>query len=237
MRLTRCRRRLAGEEGFTLIELLVGISIGLVVLFAALTITEVGAKSASRTSDRAEVTQRSRTAMNQIVQGLRSQVCFDGTTPPIATGTADSVTYYAQVANDPTFTPEQRTLTFNSAANTIVETITPPSGPTRSRTLATNVERAGTVPVGTTPFLQYYTFDGAAPVTPPLDASLTSDPIPANSVRKVIRVDVAFRTRPTSGRLDDARKVDLEGTVYTRNSDFTDQSTGAQTRTWGPRCD
>ena len=86
------------------------MAIGMVVLLAIISLTEVGARSASRTTDRADATQRSRLAMTNITQALRSQVCPSATKPPVATATKDTatgveqLTYYA----DPTLWDSRR---------------------------------------------------------------------------------------------------------------------------------
>ncbi|MGZ8801209.1 MAG: PilW family protein [Mycobacterium sp.] len=250
----RFQARLGAQGGFTLIELLVSILIGMVVLSGVLALTEVAARSASRTSDRAETTQRSRTAMTRIVQSLRSQVCPSATVPPIESGTQDAngveqVTYYTDLQGldatnpSPVFAPQRERLTFDprNGGSIVLDTYRPttttppfswPATPTRSRTLAT---RVGTV--GTTPFLRYYGFESATP--PPLGVPLsttTTVPVPANSIAKVVRVDVSFQTQPSSGNPDPGRDADMQSSVYLRNTDYTNQ-TGAGARPWGPRCD
>lgn len=236
--MNRLRDRLGDERGFTLIELLVTILIGIIVMFAALALTEVGARSTARTTDRVETIQRGRTALTQMVQGLRSQVCRDSATPPVVSGDGSSIVFYSDVDNSPAFVPQKRQLTLSSGS--IVERLwlpspatgppwTYPATPTRTRTLIANVAT-----VGATPFLSYYSYDGT-PLSTPLSTDTTSAVLPANSIAKVVQVDVSFRTRPSSGNTDTLRQSDLETSVYLRNTDYTGVS-GTAGRNWGPRC-
>ena len=250
--MSRLHSRLGDERGFTLIELLVTIMIGIIVMSAAMGLTEVGARSTARTTDRVETIQRSRTALTQIVQGLRSQVCRDSATPPLVTGDGSSVTYYSDVDNQATFAPQKRQLSLVSTGKPedprIEEKVWlplpvagPPSGPpwtyddlnpTRTRTLVSRVST-----VGATPFLRYYSFEGTVPLAEPLSTDTTTAPLPTNSIAKVVRIDVSFRTGPSSGNTDAVRQSDLETSIYLRNTDYTDLSPTTYSRTWGPRCD
>ena len=237
--MSRLRSRLGDERGFTLIELLVTILIGIIVMSAAMGLTEVGARSTARTTDRVETIQRSRTALTLIVQGLRSQVCRDSATPPLVAGDGSSVTYYSDVDNQATFAPQKRELTLTGGS--IVERLWLPAtgppwtylaAPTRTKTLASNVTT-----VDTTPFLRYYSFEGTVPLAEPLSTDTISAPLPTNSIAKVVRIDVSFRTGPSSGNTDAVRQSDLETSIYLRNTDYTDLSPTTYSRTWGPRCD
>jgi type II secretory pathway pseudopilin PulG len=225
----------------TLPELLVVTMIGVVVLSAALLLTEISGRASDRVTDRVEVVQRARSAMETIVQQLRSQVCLDGETPPIATGTGNSVTFYANLSSTPDYLPQRRTLTYDPASRTIVEqlyrtTSTAPPwtfGPTpsRTRTILTNVTA-----LPDTPFLRYYSFDGSTPLAVPLSTNTTSNPLVANSIAKVVRIDIAFQILPSDGNEEGARRSSFRTSVYLRNTDYGDRNTTSG-RTWGPRCD
>ena len=78
--LDRIRRE---ERGFTLVELLVATSLGTVVLLAAGVLSTSMLNAQTRISDRSEAIARGRTAMEQIVQQLRSQVCLGPGYPSI----------------------------------------------------------------------------------------------------------------------------------------------------------
>lgn len=247
------------ERGFTLIELLVAMLIGIVVLGAALSLMEAGARSSTRTTDRADVTQRGRNALTQVTRGLRSQVCPADETPPIASGDAGSVVYYSDTDGDAYFAPQRRRvwldLSWKGGRGAIRESVvasdqTSAQGPgatgwTFTGTPAERVLLEDVTTAASTPFLRYYSFDGTQ-LTAPLSTDTTSNPLPANSIAKPVRVDVGFRTLPSrpsaatgvpSGtQTDPTRDSDFATSIWLRNSDFTDQSQTETNRAWGPRC-
>jgi prepilin-type N-terminal cleavage/methylation domain-containing protein len=259
-RLSQVRR---DEAGFTLIELLVAMALGMIVLGAALALMDSGARSSTRTTDRVDVTQRGRNAMNQVQRSLRSEVCLDSKTPPITSGDDNSLRYYADSDGDPYFRPQWRTLYYDSAwkggRGAIRETVytadqaSAPftfTGTPTDRVLVEDV----TLQPGT-PFLRYYAFDdtttatdeGASPLGTPLSTNVATDPLPANSMAKVVHIDVSFRVFPTragdvsgapvANQNDASRDSDFDTSVWLRNSDYTDQVQDAQkNRVWGPRC-
>lgn len=253
----RPTRLLREERGFTLVELLVSMTIGMVVLISAIGLMDSGARSSQRTHDRVDTTQRGRTTMTQIQRHLRSQVCLDADTPPITSGDATTVTYYTDADTDAYFVPQKHVLWYESSwkggRGAIREYIyradqaapqAPPApawtfaGAPTTRVLMEDVGLQAGVP-----FLRYYSF--SAPLTPvstPLDTDLDNDTLPANSMAKVVRVDVSFRALPgrqvdstgppTGNQTDALQDSDFDTTAYVRNSDYTDQDE----RIWGPRC-
>jgi prepilin-type N-terminal cleavage/methylation domain-containing protein len=236
----RIRNRLAAQDGFTLIELLVATAIGVLVISAAMYLTEVAGRTAARVEDRVDSAQRARIAMDRIGRELRAQVCLDGTTPPIIVGDANSVTFYSDYDAVDNFRPEKRRLTFSATGNgSIVEEIYDttstqapwafPATPTSTRTLLTYVGLDNG-----TPFFTYYSRDVAGPLATPLSTNTTSRPLAPNSIAKVVRVDIAFETRPTSGRTGPERRSRLSSTVVLRNVD--NAATDTSGITWGPRC-
>jgi prepilin-type N-terminal cleavage/methylation domain-containing protein len=258
------RTRVRSEQGgFTLIELMVSMTIGMVVLGAAFALLDSGARSSTRTEDRVDVTQRGRIAMNLIQRRVRSQVCLDSTTPPITSGDDTSVQFYTDTDNDPYFRPQWHRIFYDSAwkggrgairdtTYTADQTTAPFTftGTPVDRTLVQDV----TLQPGK-PFLRYYAFDdattpadeGASPLATPLSTNISVDPLPANSMAKVVHIDAAFRVLPTragdvSGpptgtQTDGSRDSDFDTSVWVRNSDYTDQAQNAQkNRVWGPRC-
>jgi type II secretory pathway pseudopilin PulG len=234
------RTRLAAEDGFTLIELLVTALIGMVVISAALLLTEVAGRSAARVEDRVETSQRARIAMDRIVRQLRTQACLNAGTPPIVSGDANQVTFYSDYDALAEFIPQKRRLVFGTTGDgSIVEdlyqttsTQAPwgfPTAPTRTRTLLTHVGRDGS-----TPFLRYYSRDVSGPLTTPLNSDISTIPLPVNSIAKVVRVEVTFEAGPTSGRPGPERRSRVNSTVSLRNADYA--VTDSAGNTWGPRC-
>jgi prepilin-type N-terminal cleavage/methylation domain-containing protein len=126
--------RLRDERGFTLIELLVSSTIGLVVLFGALTTLESSQRAQSKVSDRSEAIARGRGALEQLVQQLRSQVCIGAGAPAIIYADNSRVTFYADLTNVYTgnpsendFVPAKRDLIFSSTAGKLTEYVYPGS--------------------------------------------------------------------------------------------------------------
>jgi len=228
------------EDGVTIVELLVVCLIGIVVLSAAAGLTESSARSSARVTDEVEVAQRARLAMEQITRQLRSQVCLDTATPPIADGQDASITFYNEIDSNPDFSPKRQRISYSPASGgSIVQeswttTSTGPPWsfpePRKSKVLLTNV---GQLPGQ--PIFRYYTFDSAGALTAPLDATLLT-PIAPNSTARVVRVEVSFEALPTGGSTEQSRRSGLRSSVYLRNTDHSDGDPAA-TRTWGPRCD
>jgi prepilin-type N-terminal cleavage/methylation domain-containing protein len=257
--LTQLRR---DDSGFTLIELLVAMALGMIVLGGAVTLMDSGARSSTRTADRVDVTQRGRNAMNVIQRALRSQVCLDSNTPPITMGDDNTIRYYTDSDADPYFRPQWRTLYYDSAwkggRGAIRETIYTADQASAPFTFTgTPVDRVLVQDVTlqpNTPFLRYYAFDdtstpadeGASPLATPLSTNISNDPLPANSMAKVVHVDVSFRVFPTragdvsgprtSYQTDTTRDSDFDTSVWLRNSDYTDQANSLKNRVWGARC-
>jgi Tfp pilus assembly protein FimT len=231
------RRRLAGERGFTLIEMLVSIALGIVVLAALAMLLDSSGRASTRLADKAETVQRLRIGVDRIARVLRTQVCADSDTPPIVSGTADSITFYSDTNTTSDFSPKTVQITFDSAAGTVVQKTwnstaanVTSTTPDRTRSLLDKASR-----IGNTPFLSYYSWvDLANAVAVPLSPSLDSDSLPDNSIAKIVRVDVALQASPTGGNPDVARKATMTTSIYTRNADFSGQASAG--RTWGPRC-
>lgn len=257
--------RLAREQrGFTLIELLVVMLIGIVVLGAAMTLLEAGARSSTRTTDRVDVTQRGRTTMAQLTRRLRSQVCVDSQTPPIVSGASNDVIYWSDTDGDPYFTPQKHRIFYDSTSKggraAITEYVYNPDqtasqGPpwTYSQAPKVRVLIEDLTAQPGKPFLRYYAFDdtstpfdeSSTPMSSPLSQTITGDVLPANSLAKVVRIDVAYRVRPSrsnnadsgppvGNQTDTDRAGDFDSSIWVRNSDYTDQGLGD--RTWGARC-
>ncbi len=229
------------EDGVTIVELLVVCLIGIVVLSAAAGLTESSARSSARVTDEVEVAQRARLAMEQITRQLRSQVCLDTATPPIADGQDASITFYNEIDSNPDFSPKRQRISYSPASggSIVQETWTttstgPPWSfpePRKSKVLLTNIDP----PLPDQPIFRYYSFDGGGELTTPLDATLLT-PIAANSTARVVRVEVSFEALPTGGSTEQSRRSGLRSSVYLRNTDHSDGDPAA-TRTWGPRCD
>jgi type II secretory pathway pseudopilin PulG len=97
------------ERGMTLIELLVGISMGLVITFAAFLAIDSASKMGIRTDSRIDAVNRGRNAMSQITTAIRAQQCYNGTRPTL--WAADSgMEFYSSISPmaTSTFQPVER---------------------------------------------------------------------------------------------------------------------------------
>lgn len=215
-------RPIADERGYTLIELLTAISIGLVVLMGAFTVIEVALRTSQRTFDRVDVTQRGRTAMEQVVQDVRAQVCL-GSSAPVISADRNQVKFYADLKPRSPAVPDVRQLTYDPTAHTLVETVwagsgsapntTFPSTPTRTRTLLTNV-----APLAGSPgIFTYYTYGTSTPATP--DVELAS-PLSSTDAGRVAEIGIAYLAQPTSAARSD-RGIAFQDEVYARLADPT----------------
>lgn len=244
------------QSGFTLIELLVSMSVGMVVLAAVMLLMDSGAHSATRTSDRVELTQRGRAVTNAIQKVLRSQVCLDDSTPPISYGDRNIVQFYTDTDADPLFVPAQHKIQYlagyKGGRGEIIDqtsstTQTASQGPPWTLDQVKNYLLAEDVTlIPGKPFLTYYSWNlPSAAMSEPLSTTNSGASVPLNSEARVTHIQVNFRLRPqaatnnSSGSVgnqnDPSRDGDVSTDVYVRNSDYyTD--TDAKNRVWGPRC-
>lgn len=215
------------QRGFTLVEMLVATTIGVGVLLAAFTLSSSLLHAQTRISDRSESIARGRTAMEQLVQQLRSQVCLGPGYPSITYGDSSRIVFHADLANR-TFVPEQRELTYASgsiAERTYAGTQTggqPPftfaRTPSRTRVVLDRMtlrrERGVDVP-----FLRYYMFDGSDPIRP---SRLLAVPLSASDAARVVQVTVSFAALPSRGGSGAASPEPFTANVYVRTADPTD---------------
>jgi prepilin-type N-terminal cleavage/methylation domain-containing protein len=177
--------RLAGEEGFTLVELLVAMVVGLVVIFAALSVMGGSWRLNAKTTDHIQTTDRGRVAMDKITQLLGGRTCLQSETPAqgaLVTATNDQIEFYASVTSEtaPRLVVERRRLTYRPTTKDILfEAWTgsaPPPTPPPAKTTTPTVTRTlaqGVAPAGTTPIFRYYVAEGALAqptlrLTPPI---------------------------------------------------------------------
>ena len=210
------------EQGFTLIELLVGMTVGTVVMLAAFGLVDSGSAASKRVTDRVEATQIGRSAMEEVMQDLRSAVCVwqGGTTylkPFADVSNATQVTFYRQLygspsgASDPgrtgTVAPQKVVLAVTGGK--LVETIYNPAGdgplgtptpapwtwPTISAThgLAANVQP---VSAGADYFTYYAYPTGAAAPTGATALSLGGGNVAAADLPRIVKVRVQFLFGP-----------------------------------------
>lgn len=212
-------RRARNQDGFTVVELLLTLTIGLVVLGAALSVMDRAVAHNRDVQSRSDAVARGRTAMDQAVRVLRSQVCglADETATSIAAGTATSVTFYADFG-DGTGAPARHVLSLNPETGVLLDeqydgvasatgTFTWPSEVSATRRFGHNFEQAGETPV-----FQYFGFDTA---DPPRATRPLATPLSSTAVGEVSRVVVTFRAKPERGAA--TLGTTLQDEVFTRS--------------------
>ena len=194
------RIKLGREDGFSLTELLVSIPIGVVLLTAVLVMMRVSIRQSANVTDRTEAIQRGRTAMERVTRQLRSQVCPTTTGTALTTADANTLTLYVDMTGG-SATPERRTITYDSAAQTLTEyeyvatggtwpalTFSNfPNSPTRQRQLLNNVTAVSGVP-----FFRYYQYDSNGNVS----TNPMTTPVAAANLPRIVNVAVSFVSRP-----------------------------------------
>jgi prepilin-type N-terminal cleavage/methylation domain-containing protein len=218
--------RLRDGRGFTLVEMLVATTVGTAVLLAAFTLSSALLHAQTRISDRSESIARGRTAMEQIVQQLRSQVCLGPGYPAITYGDNNHITFYADLANR-TFVPQRRDLQFANGTLTELDYDGSATGgqppfsfsgtPSRTRAILNRLQLQ-TSGRASVPFFRYYSFDGNNPIRP---ARLLATPLSANDAQRVVQVTVSFQALPSRGGSGTVAEP-FTANVYVRTADPTD---------------
>jgi prepilin-type N-terminal cleavage/methylation domain-containing protein len=220
------------QAGFALTELLVAMTVGLIVLLAAFLLLDRAHGASNEIADRQDAVQRGRQAMEYLTRQIRSQVCLGNTTEPITFGSADRVTFYADLS-DGSKNVERRTLEYSPTAKTITEYVYPGIGtypnltfsatPSETRTLLTKVERV-TTPA--TPFLRYYAYDAAGA---PGALRELATPLSAADAPLVVMVKIAYVAMPERAVPRSRDATTFFNDVYVRLANPT-------VPTQGPRC-
>ena len=219
-------QRARREDGFTLVELLAAMSIGVVIVLAALMVLDTSVKTTTRTQQRVDAVQRGRAAMDDITRQLRSQVCL-GKVASMVEARTDSVTFYGDLTDGTTGTPPQRrTLTYaggkltqNVEAGTGMPPATQWLTAPNTTTLLSDV---GTDPAltaaadGTRPVFRYYAFS-QDPV-PQLVGPLAT-PVSAAVLPTIVKISVAFGVRRSGAPATDAPMTVMQDDVYIRSAD------------------
>ena len=217
----RIRRRLRDQRGFTLVELLVSMTIGVAVLLATFAIFDSALLAQGRVDDRTDSIARGRTAMEQIVQQLRSQVCLGPSLPAIEYGDDDEVRFYADLANT-TFVPERRVLRFAGGALTESDYSGRASGGSPPYTFSTTPSRTRVIldrMAGTgVPFFTYYGFDGR---TPPQPTNQLPVPLSNTDRALVVQIRVSYMALPSRASSSSTGEP-FEADVFVRTADPSD---------------
>ena len=234
----RLADRMQDERGFTLVEVMAAIAVGSALMIAILSMTDLSGVTATKTTERVDVSQRGRQAMEEVVRVLRSQVCPDAGTPALVGGTGTSayqVTVW--IAQSPTAAPERHVLAWDTNSNALVDTRYASDGTSTARTIATNIKPPG--PVGSNQpvfrFLRYQSGDTSKPtlaLAPPLSSS---------DAAAVAEIDVSFRVLPTRADPNavsySTQSATFSSQVFARTADPNNvNKTTSQPAPLGPTC-
>jgi prepilin-type N-terminal cleavage/methylation domain-containing protein len=232
----RIGARLRDERGYSLPELLVATMVGVIVLMGALTILETSQRAQARVSDRSESIARGRTAMEQIVQRLRSQVCIGSGSPAVIYGDATHVTFYADLRDGYTdasrdwgtnvFVPSKMDLAYANGA--LTETVYGGTADTsRSATFPYIFSTTPSLrrvivdkiaPRPGLPFFTYFSFSASDPIEP---TNQLTTPLAAADRDNVVQITVAFQSLPS--RLNSAYAGEpFTANAFVRTADPTD---------------
>jgi prepilin-type N-terminal cleavage/methylation domain-containing protein len=224
------------ESGYTLTELLVAMTVGLIVLLAAFTLTDHATSLSNEIADRQDAVQRGRQAMENLTRQLRSQVCLGETTEPITEGTPTRIKFYADLGDGST-NIEQRLIEYDAVNQRITEKVypgvgtypdlsfAPESSPARTRRL---LDKADEVKVGGVdqPVFRFFAFRvGGAPG----DLQQLPTPLSSSDASRVVMVKIQFVALPARTVPKDRDATTFYNDVYVRIADPTRP-------TEGPRC-
>jgi hypothetical protein len=222
--------RLRREDGFTVMEMLIAVTVGFVVLSAALGLLESTVRMNTGVMAKTDAMQRGRIAMDSVTQQMKAQVCLDYNHPAILAGSdADTVTFYSDFSKEGK-TPFKRKLTFDTTKNELnvftyqtPSTAVPPPAdtypatPTSAMTLLQGVYRQrDDVANKDVPFLRYYAYKIVNGRTVP-EEELTP-PLNDAQAARVARIDINYFVLPT-GSKDQSQGVNLSDQVMARHAD------------------
>ncbi|MDX6718393.1 MAG: hypothetical protein QOJ63_647 [Solirubrobacteraceae bacterium] len=210
----------SGEDGISVVETVLAAALGLVILSAALLTLERAFTANRQVFDRVEASQRARVAMDWMTRELRSSVCPDPFTAALISGSANSVSFFADLG-DGTKPAVKYTLTYDQSKRTISESrydgtgaspsTTWPTTPTSTRVLIANVVTAGSEPA-----FRFNAFDTASPPRPTI---VLPTPLTAAGVASASRITMTFSALPTGRSTQSPLVTTLQDQVDLRSAD------------------
>lgn len=225
--IAHARRRLRSQDGDSLTELLVAMVLGLIIIFASLSMLDGSSRLAARTQAHVDATRRGRLAMEEITRVLRSQLCLGPGTPPISQGLNSSVMFYANLGTVDA-PPHRFTLRLTAGSwwlDEYVGTGTPPSLVWPSTPASSKLLLTGVTPTSGVPVLRYWAFGSTQPIQPDL---LLPTPVSAADAARTVQISVAFVVSPDPRLGQPQSNVTLRDAVYVRTATPTDPSHGPQ---------
>ena len=215
--------RLRSQAGFTLPELIVAMAIGMATVLAVYAVLDTSIKQSNNIAGRVNATQRGRIAMDIITRQLRSQVCYNATTPAMVSATDDAVKFHADLS-DGGRAIEQREISFNPTTRVLTEKtwagVGAPLGfptETLSRRLLDDVTRR--VAPDNPEIFRYYAYNN---LTPPRPNLRLNTPLNATDLARVAKIEIGFMTLPPGAKSVPAGTVTLQNEIYVRVADPND---------------
>ncbi len=220
--------RFHAEQGFTLIEMLVTLMTGVVIVLAAFAILDVSLTQSSRISERVEVDQRARLAMEKILLELHSSCVADNINPVQKESKGSEIRLISEPGSAAAFTTvtEHRIKLENGK---LIDTSYPStsgegeswkfpegeSGSSGSKILLTNVSESVTSTGTKIPIFQYYRYvNGNLSITPQLTSSTES--LEGKQAEETAEIAVTFTASPTTNEASGGRSVELSDTAVLR---------------------
>ncbi|HEX8157517.1 MAG TPA: hypothetical protein VF526_09035 [Solirubrobacteraceae bacterium] len=210
----------SGEQGYSVVEIVIGLTLALILLFAAFAVLDRGFQLNSQIADRIDATQRGRQAMDLMTRPLRSAVCPDPFTASLIGGTDKQVSFFGDLS-DGSRPPAIYTLVFDPLQRTISElrsngtgaqpNTTWPSTPTSSRLLLSDVVATSGVPM-----FRFNAFDAA---TPPRPTVVLATPLSAADISRASRITISFTVRPTGRKQTTGLATNMQDEIDLRSAD------------------
>lgn len=201
--------RLRSEQGFSLPELLTAMIIGLVVIFAALTVIDNAFNVNGKVANRTEAAARGRQAIDELSRTLRSQTCVNvtsgsvvSTVAPVQSASGTSLTLNTDLAGGTQ--PTRTTFAYDGTTDRItssailgstadVNNITFTASPV-TRTIATNVDPDKDAVGGA--IFRYYSSDAGSGGTTYTQLAPAGGAVAAADLDRIARIDIDFVQRP-----------------------------------------
>ena len=234
------RRLRDNQDGMTLVELLVSMTLGLVILTGIMALVQTSQHVTTTNTERSDATQKGRIAMDQLIQGLRSQVCLKANATAAQTtvtaGSDSSVTFFANIAAPDSaksgmpsaFAP--KLITFTYATGTITQqtydSVLVSGAYTFPTLTSTKQILTGASQMNTTPIFRFYGYKTDGSIDPtPLPTPLATADLP-----KVAKIDINYVSKPSDNTTNKRVQVEFEDSVTLRLL-FPAPKTAVQNRT------
>jgi prepilin-type N-terminal cleavage/methylation domain-containing protein len=238
--MSRLRALLSRESGFTIVELLMAISIGTIVLTAALTVLDRSMVLSNQVVDRSDALQRGRLTMELLTRQLRSQVCLGTPAQSITEGKQYSVAFYADMTDgsDPNKI-EKRRLSYNATTKNFTEERWTPSGAypdllypvpaTKTRVIGNAAKpiKDGTVD---RPMFRYWAFKDATTTGELEEIPLANSGaiLATADAPRVVMIQVGFVSQTSRISPKDTEATTLDDQIYVRSADPMQPEDGAR---------